>query len=241
MGLLNSRRLRNLNFPSRNLSAFDAFVREEFGVVPSQKTWYEEAMTHASLSADLDPGQTSNERLEFLGDAVLGAIIAKEVFNHFPHEDEGPLTRRKARMVSRKALNQIGKSMKLGRFIEAKIGQSDIPPTVIGNALEALIGAIFMDKGYRKTERAVRRMFDRHQVAVGGVFGADFKSKVQEWAQQSSKTVDYNLLSVTMIEGRNVYEMELLINGEATGTGRGSSKKGAEQAAAEDASSKIPL
>lgn len=239
MGLLNSRRLRSFHFASRKLSVFDAFVKEEFGVIPSKKAWYEESMTHASLSADLEPGQMSNERLEFLGDAVLGAIIAKEVFDHFPHEDEGPLTQRKAAMVSRRALNQIGKSMKLDSFIEAKLGRSAIPPTVIGNALEALLGAIFIDKGYRKTELAVRRMFDRHGAVEG--FSEDFKTKVQEWAQRSGKLVEYNLLSETMVAGRKVYEMELLVEGEIMGTGRGSSKKGAEHAAAEEASSNISL
>ena len=145
MGLLKSKRLGNFNLPRRNLSAFDAFVRREFGVTPSQKAWYKEAMTHASLSADLEPGQASNERLEFLGDAVLGAMIAKDLFDRFPLEDEGLLTQRKAGLVSRKALNQIGKSMNLDAFIQAKIGQGVIPSSVIGNALEALVGAIFID------------------------------------------------------------------------------------------------
>jgi ribonuclease III len=241
VGLLNSRRISDFKFPSRKRSAFESFVRAEFGVRPIQKAWYDEAMTHASLSADLGPNQIANERLEFLGDAVLGAIVAKRVFDEFPQDDEGPLTQRKARLVSRKALNQIGESMGLGAFIRVKMGRSKIPATVIGNALEALIGAIYIDHGYRKTERAVLRMFERHQLSNGEFFATDFKSRVQEWAQQSAKSVEYSLLGESMVEGRNSYEMELLIGGQSMGKGVGSSKKGAEQAAAEAASRNIPL
>lgn len=110
MGLLDSKRLRGLKSRVSKPSAFDSFVRREFGVRILQQGWYEEAMTHASLSPDLEDHQNANERLEFLGDAVLGAMVAKQVFDSFPEDEEGPLTQRKAQMVSRKALNQIGQS-----------------------------------------------------------------------------------------------------------------------------------
>ncbi len=101
MGLLNSKRLRGLKSRVSKPSTFDSFVRAEFGVRPLQQAWYEEAMTHASLSPDLEDHQNANERLEFLGDAVLGAMVAKQVFDSFPEDEEGPLTQRKAQMVSR--------------------------------------------------------------------------------------------------------------------------------------------
>ena len=84
MGLLSSKRLRRLSFRGRKPSAFEAFVAREFGLNPTSLEWYDEAMTHASLSADLEEGQNANERLEFLGDAVLGAIVAKQLFVNFP-------------------------------------------------------------------------------------------------------------------------------------------------------------
>ena len=241
MGLLDSKRLRGLKSRVSKPSAFDSFVRTEFGVRPLQQGWYEEAMTHASLSPDLEDHQNANERLEFLGDAVLGAMVAKQVFDSFPEDDEGPLTQRKAQMVSRKALNQIGQSMGLESFIRANLGNREIPATVVGNALEALIGAIFIDHGYRKTEQGVLRMFERHQLNAGALMDSDFKTQMQQWAQQSSKSLQYRLIGEAMVEGRNVYQMELVLDGRTLGKGHGFSKKGAEQAAAEDASQNIPL
>ena len=241
MGLLDSRRLRELKSRVSKPSAFDSFVRAEFGVRPLQHAWYEEAMTHASLSPYLEDHQNANERLEFLGDAVLGAMVAKQVFDSFPEDEEGPLTQRKAQMVSRKALNQIGQSMGLESFIRAKMGNREITVTVVGNALEALIGAIFIDHGYRKTEQGVLRMFERHPLNSGALMESDFKTQMQEWAHQSSKSLEYRLIGEAMVEGRNVYQMELVLDGHTMGKGHGFSKKGAEQAAAEDASQNIPL
>jgi len=241
VGLLDSRRLRELKSRVSKPSAFDSFVRAEFGVRPLQHAWYEEAMTHASLSPYLEDHQNANERLEFLGDAVLGAGVAKQVFDSFPEDEEGPLTQRKAQMVSRKALNQIGQSMGLESFIRAKMGNREIPATVVGNALEALIGAIFIDHGYRKTEQGVLRMFERHPLNSGALMESDFKTQMQEWAHQSSKSLEYRLIGEAMVEGRNVYQMELVLDGHIMGKGHGFSKKGAEQAAAEDASQNIPL
>lgn len=241
MGLLNANRLGAFGFRSKRSSAFQTFLRVEFGLRPKQKHWYDEALTHASLSDDLEEGKNSNERLEFLGDAVLGSIIAKQVFDKFPLGDEGMLTQCKSRLVSRKALNQIGQVMGLEPFIRTKMGQSAIPATVIGNALEALVGAIFMDHGYQKAERAVLRMFEKHQSNTNALVTSDFKTKVQQWAQQSSKRVEYRLRNTTLVDGRNEYQMELLFDGEVAGLGSGPSKKSAEQDAAEQASRDIPL
>jgi ribonuclease-3 len=121
------------------------------------------------------------------------------------------------------------------------LGNREIPATVVGNALEALIGAIFIDHGYRKTEQGVLRMFERHQLNAGALMDSDFKTQMQQWAQQSSKSLEYRLIGEAMVEGRNVYQMELVLDGRTLGKGHGFSKKGAEQAAAEDASQNIPL
>lgn len=233
--------MRRLSFRGRKPSAFEAFVAREFGLNPTSLEWYDEAMTHASLSADLEEGQNANERLEFLGDAVLGAIVAKQLFVNFPAEDEGPMTQRKSRLVSRKALNQIGQDMGLDEFIRTKMGNGPIPETVVGNALEALIGAIFMDHGYVKAEKAVIRMFDRHQEDSAVAMSLDYKTKIQQWAQQSSKKVEYRLQSEAMVDGQIEYQMQILLDGESAGIGTGTSKKRAEQAAAREASRNIPL
>lgn len=192
-------------------------------------------MTHASVADELEANESCNERLEFLGDAVLGAIVASWVHEMHPEEDEGPLTVRKSHLVSRKSLNRIAHEMELGRFLRAKINPNHTQSSVLGNALEALIGALFLDLGYAKTEKAVHHLFARHGVKEFDVEYQDFKSAIHQWSQSNQSSVEYELVREFEVQGQLMFEVCLRLNGERKGCGEATSKKKAEQAAAEAA------
>lgn len=220
---------------SRALSVeFHAFIKSEFGLRIRNEMWYAHAMTHASLSAELGEGEESNERLEFLGDAILGAAAAELVFFHFPEEDEGPLTQKRSKLVSRKTLNRIGEAMGLGRFIRSRIGKDPLPSAVVGNALEALVGAMYLDHGYKKTRALVASMLMRHGAEAIMEEAVDFKSRLYHWAQVEGKEVQYEDVQGSDSE-RGVddrFEVKLMIDGKEIANGSGRSKKAAEQVAA---------
>lgn len=186
------------------------------------------------MAADLVEGEQSNERLEFLGDSILGAVAAELVFFRFPTEDEGPLTQKRSKLVSRKTLNGIGEAMGLDRFIRSRIGKTPLPSTVVGNALEALVGAIYLDHGYKKTRRVTTDMLLRYGAKAIMEEAADFKSRLHHWAQVEGKEVRYADVEYAGVERSEDerFEVTLSIDGREIASGSGRSKKVAEQAAA---------
>ena len=216
---------------------FQWFMKSEFGIRIRNGLWYAEALTHASMSAELADGEQSNERLEFLGDSVLGAVAAELVFFRYPQEDEGPLTQKKSKLVSRKSLNRMGESMGLGRFIRSRIGRQPLPSTVVGNALEALIGAIYLDHGYKRARAAVVEMFMRYGAEAAMEAAVDFKSRLQHWAQVEGKDVEYIEVGdgSELAAGPHRFKVVLNIDGRSVAQGEGRSKKAAEQDAAREA------
>lgn len=205
------------------------------------KSFYEESMTHASVVDELEAHEACNERLEFLGDAILGSIVASWVYEMHPEEDEGPLTVRKSNLVSRKSLNRIAHEMDLGRFLRAKMNPNHAHSSVLGNALEALIGALFMDLGYAKTEKAVHHLFAKHGVKEFDVDYQDYKSAIHQWSQLNHRVIEYDLIREFEAQGQLMFEVCLRVNGEEMGKGEASSKKKAEQAAAESAWNKLKI
>lgn len=209
-------------------------MKSEFGIRVRNGIWYAEALTHASVSSELLAGEQSNERLEFLGDSVLGAVAAELVFFRYPHQDEGALTQKKSKLVSRKSLNRIGEEMGLGRFIRSRIGRHPLPSTVVGNALEALVGAIYLDHGYQKARASVFGMFMRYGAEAAMEAEADFKSRLQHWAQVEGKEIQYVEVGdgAESVAGPSRFKVTLNIDGRTVASGEGRSKKAAEQAAA---------
>ena len=231
--------LRNRNWTSRWTRGgvspdFRQFVETEFGVRVRNGTWYKQAMTHGSMMSELKPGEQSNERLEFLGDSILGAVAAELVFFRFPHEDEGPLTQKRSNLVSRKSLNRIGEAMGLGDFIQTTITQRPLPSAVVGNALEALIGAIYLDHGYKKTRALASSMLMRYGAEEAMEATADFKSNLYHWAQVEGKVVHYEEKNAqdTVGQAQGVHEVVLMVDDRPVAEGAGTSKKEAEQDAA---------
>ena len=184
-------------------------------------------------------GLKSNERLEFLGDVVLDLTMANYLYRTFPTEQEGELTKRKSRIVNRKNLNLLGKNMGLHHLIQAKMRREDIHDSMVGNALEALIGAIYLDHGFQRTQRAVLLMLKHYGLDEQVNETHDFKSQLHHWATKRKKSLVFDVLRDDDSAGEERYEIAAKVNGEIYGIGIGRSKKLAEQEAARRAWKKV--
>ena len=214
-------------------------VRREFGLRVRQRSAYDEALTHSSMLDGDKTGLKSNERLEFLGDVVLDLTMANYLYRSFPTEQEGELTKRKSRIVNRKNLNLLGKNMGLHHLIQAKMRREDIHDSMIGNALEALIGAIYLDHGFQRTQRAVLLMLKHYGLDEQVNETHDFKSQLHQWATKRKKSLLFDVMRDDDSAGEERYEIAAKVNGEVYGIGVGRSKKLAEQEAARRAWKKV--
>ena len=214
-------------------------VRREFGLRVRQRSAYDEALTHSSMLDGDKTGLKSNERLEFLGDVVLDLTMANYLYRSFPTEQEGELTKRKSRIVNRKNLNLLGKNMGLHHLIQAKMRREDIHDSMVGNALEALIGAIYLDHGFQRTQRAVLLMLKHYGLDEQVNETHDFKSQLHQWATKRKKSLSFDVMRDDDSAGEERYEIAAKVNGEVYGIGVGRSKKLAEQEAARRAWKKV--
>jgi ribonuclease-3 len=219
--------------------ALVAFVRKCFQVYPKNIELYKQALRHGSaVPKGAEGAARSNERLEFLGDAILDSIVAEYLYTKHDDWSEGDLTKLKAKVVSRKTLNQLGSELGIEEYLEVRMGNQPIQQTLIGNALEALIGALYLDHGYRATERAVMKLL--HKFGVDGSMYdlTDFKSKLHEHCQKKKKHLAFKVIKEKE-HANDVYKMIVEIDHQLMGVGTGRSKKGAEQAAARVACAKV--
>jgi ribonuclease-3 len=214
--------------------AIRRFVRSHFGVRLSNINNYLEALRHSS-SVIVQQGGKSNERLEFLGDAILDMIVVDDLYQRFPDSDEGDLTRMKSRVVNRASLNDLGRSIGIVKMMDLETGRNEVHASIYGNAFEALVGAVYLDLGYRKTMVAVHRLFKKHDIEGRVHETVDFKSQLHEWCQQHHKKIQFEVLRSFRTKGINQYEIQVRINGKVRGKAIGSSKKSAEQGAARKA------
>ena len=206
-------------------------VRREFGLRIKNEQFYQEALTHASMLDGDTSGKRSNERLEFLGDVALDLSVASVLFEEFPEEQEGGLTQKKSKVVNRKTLNLLGERMGLPALIEAKMRREDIRDSVVGNAVEAMIGAVYLDHGYKKTSKAVIRMLKRHGAYDKVHSREDFKSQLHKWAAKQRRELIFKVIKEGREGGDDAYEVAAVVSGKELGRGTGSSKKAAEQMA----------
>lgn len=212
-----------------------AWCRQTLHLTPGDLALYRQALRHSSAVAEDRPDLPDNERLEFLGDAILDSIIGDMLFTRYPDKGEGFLTRMRSKLVSRTMLNSLAKLIAIERVMESNVARTQ-ESSVPGNALEALIGALFIDKGFDRTRKVVVKLLlthvDLEEVAKED---KDGKSRLLEWGQKRRRKVEF----VVREEGGGgrgkTYVAEVLIDGEVRGTGRGASKKVAEQDAAQSA------
>jgi ribonuclease-3 len=209
-------------------------LKEILGFKPKNLTLYEQAFVHKSILNESDQSvqRESNERLEFLGDAILGAVVAQYLFLKYPKCNEGELTKFRSKIVNRKFLNELAVDIGLDVFIEtsANIKRSK---SIFGDAFEAFIGAIFLDKGYQACRNFITDVVIKEYIDVDVLIleESDYKSKLIEWVQKNKSSYTFNTVEI-IIDGIKNYKTVLLINKVAKAEGRGSSKKSAEQEAA---------
>lgn len=211
------------------------FVLAEFGYKPQKAAYFIQALTHKSSLNDHEQ-LAANERLEFLGDSILDAVVASFVYEKYPEIDEGQLTKIKSRIVNRKSLSAIGERMGIRKHLIYSQGRSINLAGLEGNAFEALIGAIYLDGGFDKTQRVLKNTVFRKHLNLNKLLEEelDFKSALFIWCQRKKLALEFVLSDEQFIEGKAVYEMTVNINRTAYGKGKGHSKKEAEQAAAKE-------
>lgn len=208
-----------------------SFVHENFGVYPKDLTLYSTALTHKSYSQNLP----NNERLEYLGDSVISTIVSQYLFEKFPNEDEGFLTKLRSRIVSRDNLNEIGIKMDVLRHVRYFKGNNHYK-SLEGNVFEALIGALYLDFGFSKTKEIMlaRVLINTEQLQSKDT---DFKSRILVWAQKNKKKLEYKLSETEGTEKK--YLAKLFIDGKLISESVGTSKKQAEKGASKSAANRL--
>lgn len=210
------------------------FIVLRFGYRPNDLKYFYKAITHKSHNLASD--QNSNERLEFLGDSVLDAVVAEFLFERFPDEDEGYLTKVKSKVVSRKTLAEIAEEMQIRNILLYNSSRSINLATIEGNAFEAIMGAIYLDGGFEAVKKSIHQHIFRKYVDLNRILEEeiDFKSKLFIWCQRSKLQLDFRVLSEKNQNGSWLYTVMATINDRDYGQGSGTSKKMAEQAASKE-------
>lgn len=217
-------------------------IRKVLRFKPSNISWYEKAFTHSSLKKVNSDGIALNyERLEFLGDAIIGAVIANYLFKKIPKGDEGYLTQMRSKIVSREHLNELGKDFGLIKFVKSNIPYDNFGDNIHGNLFEAIIGAIHLDKGFNFVERFILKNVIEPYVDIERLEGkiTSYKSVLIEWSQKSKKRIKYNVYEDTGNDPLKHFSVKLFINNELVSKGRATSKKKAEEIASKRAYYKI--
>ena len=217
-------------------------IRNIFGFYPGNIFLYKLAFLHKSASLETKQGnRVNNERLEFLGDAILDAIIADYLFKTFPVKDEGFLTEMRSKLVSRVQLNKLSQKLGMEKLIRLDQNSMNQYRSFQGDAFEALIGAIYLDKGYVFTkyvllERVIKNYFNINELITQEM---NFKSRIIEWAQKERKQASFRVVEELGTGYKKLYVVDLFIDDQQTATGQDYSIKGAEQLAAEKAWNRI--
>lgn len=211
------------------------YILKKFGYHAKNIEYFKQALTHKSLIGG-DENIASNERLEFLGDAILDSVIAELLYLKFPEEDEGYLTKIKSKVVSRKTLSEIGETIELKNMLNYHKGRSINLATLEGNAFEALIGAIYLDGGFEEVKKSINNHVFRKYADLNKILEEeiDFKSRLFIWCQKSRLKLEFIVLKEDCDQGVWNYEIEVQINEKSYGKGLGNSKKSAEQAASKE-------
>lgn len=208
------------------------------GFLPTRIKLYEMAFIHKSASVVMQNGDMiNNERLEYLGDAILDAVVADYLFKKFPDKNEGFLTKMRSKMVKRKHLNLLAYRIGLNQLVISQTNPVNLSKHLYGNAFEALIGAIYLDKGFKKSCHFVERIIDRFvDIEKLKLSESDYKSKLIEWAQKNKVEVIFDSHEeLTGVNKIPQFVSYIKMLNEELGRGVGNSKKDAEQKAAKSA------
>ena len=226
------------------------FVRaltQILGFVPKYLHFYNRAFTHKSMSKTTKHSggrfDFNNERLEFLGDAVLDAVTAEYLFRKYPAHDEGFLTQMRSKLVNRKTLNNIASTLGLDVFLR-QFGANHVSQTMLGNTFEAFVGAIYLDVGYRKTRyfiinKILLQLVDLHKLENTN---SNYKSRLLEYCQKNQHHIEYKVLNQYRTKkNRERFKIAVFIDGEERALAEDFSKKGAEQTASQKTLERLGL
>lgn len=211
-------------------------IEDIIGFKPQSIYYYQKAFTHRSTNKMDSTGNPMNyERLEFLGDAMLSAVIAAHLYKEVPTGDEGYLTKMRSKIVSRDHLNELGRDLNLIRFVESKVPTQHFGENIHGNIFEALVGAIFLDKGYVFCEKFIRKSVIIPYVDIAKLEGKviSYKSLLIEWCQKEKKSFHFDVYDDNAIDGQKYFGVKLSIDGKVIGKARATSKKKAEEKASQ--------
>ena len=213
------------------------------GFYPRNIQLYQQALLHKSTSIRSEKGRPlNNERLEFLGDAILDAIVGDIVYKHFEGRREGFLTNTRSKIVQRETLNKLAVEIGLDKLVKYSTRSSSHNSYMYGNAFEAFIGAIYLDQGYERCKRFMEEKIFKNYIALDKMSRKEvnFKSKLIEWSQKSKVEVSFELIEQFLDEDYNpMFHTEIRIEGISAGKGTGYSKKESQQNAAQAALKKI--
>lgn len=218
---------------------FYLFLKDLLGFYPVNLKLYDLAFIHKSASVyDSQGNMVNNERLEFLGDAILGAIIADFLYNRFPQQDEGFLTKNRSKLVNRTFLTRLTFDMGLNVYIDSNTTNNMDKSHIYGDALEALIGAIYLDTDYQTTKYFVTKKILLQFVNLNEVEQKDsnFKSQLIEWSQKNKKEIKFETIEkpATAKTKQPQFVAKVIVENKELGTGTGTSKKEAHQNAARE-------
>ena len=231
--------IRNI-LNSRSYGDGDFFLKLKsiLGFKPKSKSLYIKAFTHRSRNIKDKMGNAINyERLEFVGDAMLSSVIASYLYEQVPHGDEGYLTKMRSKVVSREHLNELGKDLDLIDLVQSRIPKSSFGNNIHGNLFEALLGAIYLDKGYKFCERFIYKRVIYPYVDIETLEGKviSYKSLLIEWCQKEKNTFDYQVYEDTGKDELKHFSVKLSINNKVVSKARATSKKKAEEKASKRA------
>jgi len=212
-------------------------IRNIFGFQPTNLHLYRLAFRHKSVNKDVNGIKINNERLEYLGDAILGSVIAEYLFKKFPYKGEGFLTEMRSKIVCRANLDKLGRKLGIDRLIESSADTKSTAKSIRGDAFEALIGALYLDKGYNYTYKIIIKRIINIHIDIDALEHLDnnFKSKLIEWAQKERKDVDFRVINEKGEKNKHQYEVEVFVDNNPVSRGIDFSIKGAEKIAAEKA------
>jgi len=232
--------IRNIVKPrSKKDELFYVSLKKLLGFTPKNIEFYEKAFIHRSVKKiDSKTGLHINyERLEFLGDAMLSAVIASHLFLEVPSGDEGYLTQMRSKIVSREHLNELGRDFNLLLFVKSGVARSKFGDDIHGNIFEALIGAIYLDRGYKYCEKFIYKRVIVPYVDVPKLEGkiTSYKSLFIEWCQKQKKEFLFDVYEDTGNDSIKHFSVKLFLNSKVISKGRATSKKKAEEIAAKRA------
>ena len=241
--------VRQIKLFSSPRKEFYLFIKTLLDSYPENLRLYDTAVIHKSASVvDSNGNYVNNERLEYLGDAVLGAAVADFLYNRFPGQDEGYLTQMRSKLVNRSFLTQLTYQIGLDQFIDSNTTSTLETSHIYGDALEALIGAIYLDKGFREAKKFITRKLLQRHVDLEEIqnTNTNYKSQLIEWSQKYKREISFDTVEETPENGKQpLFISEIKIEEKVMGKGTGSSKKEAQQNAAktalENIESQFPL